>query len=164
VNLGLSIVVVITAGFIVRDASLFTASMIAAYVAFLTYSGCMCVTGIGNTDIIITIIMAILMLLWTGWSVFTTTSQFEQVCNCSQNEGEDEEKMFSLSFFHAIYALASVYLTPVATNWAREEANEWSVGDGLISMWVNWISAWISIGLYSWTMVAPLLFPEREFS
>ncbi|CAG0901169.1 unnamed protein product [Cyprideis torosa] len=33
----------------------------------------------------------------------------------------------------------------------------------LSSVWVKIISSWVCIGLYCWTLVAPLLFPDRDF-
>ena len=35
---------------------------------------------------------------------------------------------------------------------------------GDVNMWMIIVSQWVTFGLYSWTLVAPLLFPDREFS
>lgn len=33
-----------------------------------------------------------------------------------------------------------------------------------ISMWVKIVAQWVTILLFSWTLVAPKLFPDRDFS
>ena len=35
---------------------------------------------------------------------------------------------------------------------------------GRVSMWMIIISQWIALLLYLWTLVAPQIFPDREFS
>jgi hypothetical protein len=157
VNLGGAVLIFAAAAFVER-ASIFTASMITAYTAFLTFSGCMCVDARGATDVVVSIIFGLLMLFWVGYSAFSTTKQFGSACTCA-----DEERPFSLSFFHGIFALGCVYLTMLATNWARDEADEWSIGQGTVSMWINWASAWVSFAIYAWTIVAPLVLSDREF-
>jgi hypothetical protein len=32
------------------------------------------------------------------------------------------------------------------------------------SMWVKVISSWLCLALYTWTLVAPILLPSREFN
>jgi hypothetical protein len=156
VNLGVSVLLSIMA---VRfeHASIFTAALVSAYVAFLTFSGCMSAKAIGPTDVVVSIVFASIMLLWVGYSAFSTTQQFGTACTCG------EERQFSLSFFHGVFALGSVYMTMLATNWARQDADEWSLGQGKASMWANWISSWFSLLLFLWTMIAPLVLPDREF-
>lgn len=35
--------------------------------------------------------------------------------------------------------------------------------DASVSMWVKIGSQWATMGLYVWTLVAPCLFPDRDF-
>lgn len=58
-----------------------------------------------------------------------TTAQFATTCS-SDNESEGQ---FSLSFFHGVFALSSVYLTMLATHLAQSDANAWEVGKGKVS-------------------------------
>ena len=37
-------------------------------------------------------------------------------------------------------------------------------GGGETSMWVKVISEWFAMALYTWTLVAPRFFPDRDFS
>jgi len=37
------------------------------------------------------------------------------------------------------------------------------VDSGLAAVWVKVVSSWICLGLYIWTLVAPILFPDRDW-
>jgi len=47
-----------------------------------------------------------------------------------------------------------------------DESNDTSpvVDNGLVSFLVKLISSYLTIALYSWTVVAPYLFPNRDWS
>jgi hypothetical protein len=160
VNLSVS-VLLFAAAAVIEKASIFTASLIAAYVSFLTFAGCSCTQAVGKVDIVVSVVFSLITLLWAGYSAFTTTGQFGTTCNCDDDQ---TEKPFSLSFFHGVFALASVYLTMLATNWARPtEAQDWTVGKGDAAMWANWATAFATELLYFWTVIAPFVLPGRDF-
>lgn len=81
-------------------------------------------------------------------------------------DNEEDSVAYSWSFFHFIFALATLYVMMTLTNWYHPG----DVGDGsaLIqnrgSMWVKIVSSWVCVGLYSWTLVAPVVLPDREFN
>lgn len=54
----------------------------------------------------------------------------------------------------------------VLTNWATLQANSQisSPKNGDAAMWLQAAGEWIAILLYVWTLVAPKLFPDRDFS
>lgn len=91
---------------------------------------------------------------------------------------------YSYSFFHLIFALASMYLAMLMTGWSSSSgecaplvllAGERGVrghpsntGEDKDLIDVGWASVWVKIGtqwatalLYVWTLVAPLIFPDR---
>jgi len=39
-----------------------------------------------------------------------------------------------------------------------------TVDSGLAAVWVKIVSSWICIGLYVWTLVAPILLPDRDWN
>lgn len=53
----------------------------------------------------------------------------------------------------------------VLTNWATLQANNdsGSSRSGLIAMWLQAAAQWIALVMYSWSLIAPKLFPDREF-
>lgn len=46
----------------------------------------------------------------------------------------------------------------------RPNSNLETMNANVASMWVKIISSWLCITLYVWSLVAPILFPNREFS
>ena len=41
---------------------------------------------------------------------------------------------------------------------------QYLINVGWTSVWVKVVSQWVTVGLYCWTLVAPLLFPDRDFN
>ncbi|KAH9682959.1 tms1 isoform f [Citrus sinensis] len=91
-------------------------------------------------------------------------------------EGEDVEEgtenkkdiegrpvSYSYSFFHLIFALASMYSAMLLSGWTSSSESSDLIDVGWTSVWVRICSQWVTAGLYIWTLVAPLLFPDREF-
>ncbi|KAG5017993.1 hypothetical protein JHK85_024129 [Glycine max] len=83
---------------------------------------------------------------------------------------EDEEKekakpvTYSYAFFHLIFSLASMYSAMLLTGWSTSVGESGKLVDvGWPSVWVRIITSWATALLYLWSLVAPIMFPEREF-
>jgi len=90
--------------------------------------------------------------------------------SCSEEESDEEaEVTYNYSFFHFTFGLASLYLSMVLTNWQTVSHNDTAtdatlrVDQGMASVWVKMISSWLVLVLYLWTILAPILFPNRQF-
>eukprot|EP00897_Mesotaenium_endlicherianum_P004540 jgi/Mesen1/4113/ME000216S03366 len=69
------------------------------------------------------------------------------------------------SFFHVIFALASMYSAMLLTGWGDAGREGKDIIDvGWPSVYVKIASMFITAGLYGWSLVAPLLLPDRDFS
>lgn len=69
------------------------------------------------------------------------------------------------SFFHLIFALASMYSAMLLTGWGGANLAEKDIIDvGWASVWVRITTQWITAALYIWSLVAPQFFPDRDFS
>eukprot|EP01018_Ginkgo_biloba_P025609 Gb_06575 [translate_table: standard] len=84
------------------------------------------------------------------------------------NKGETKDEprpvTYSYTFFHLIFALASMYSAMLLTGWTSSTKDSEKLIDvGWPSVWVRICTEWITAGLYVWTLVAPLLLPDREF-
>lgn len=79
-------------------------------------------------------------------------------------DNEDEEVAYSWSFFHVMFAFASLYVMMTLTSWNKPTAPVTESYDNSASMWVKMISSWLCSGLYIWTLIAPILLPDRDFS
>jgi len=82
----------------------------------------------------------------------------------SYNTDDPTPVAYSYSFFHLIFALASMYIAMIMTEWGdRAKEAEGEVDIGWSSVWVKVVSLWITALLYIWTLVAPVLLPDRDF-
>ncbi|KAJ3012195.1 Serine incorporator 3 [Thoreauomyces humboldtii] len=89
----------------------------------------------------------------------------------SDPHDETEETTYSYAFFHFVFVLAAMYMAAVITNWSTLElgsdtaaVTNYAVNQGFASVWVKIATSWACIVLYTWTLLAPLVFPDRDFS
>uniref|UniRef100_A0A914HZ36 Serine incorporator n=1 Tax=Globodera rostochiensis TaxID=31243 RepID=A0A914HZ36_GLORO len=71
---------------------------------------------------------------------------------------------YSYSFFHFIFALASLYVMMTLTSWYTPSDDLRYLNDNMASLWVRVVSSWLCVALYLWTLMAPVLFPDRDFN
>ena len=51
------------------------------------------------------------------------------------------------------------------TSWsAAETFSEWNLDKGVASLWVKIGCEWAAAAIYLWILIAPLLFPNRDFN
>ncbi|CAD5225187.1 unnamed protein product [Bursaphelenchus okinawaensis] len=79
-------------------------------------------------------------------------------------DNEQEGVAYSYSFFHFIFALASLYVMMTLTSWYKPDSDLSHLNSNMASLWVKVVSSWLCIFIYGWTIVAPVLFPDREFN
>uniref|UniRef100_A0A1B6EMA8 Serine incorporator n=1 Tax=Cuerna arida TaxID=1464854 RepID=A0A1B6EMA8_9HEMI len=88
----------------------------------------------------------------------------EEDPNAKVWDNETERVAYSWSTFHFIFAMAALYVMMTLTNWYKPNT---AVGEILeaneASMWVKAISSWICILLFMWSLVAPMIYSDREF-
>jgi hypothetical protein len=79
--------------------------------------------------------------------------------------GRPKPVRYVYSFFHVIFALASMYSAMLLTGWGSKGMEGRDIIDvGWPSVWVKIVSQWVTAALYIWTMLAPIVFPDRDFS
>jgi hypothetical protein len=80
-----------------------------------------------------------------------------------------EERTKNVWKLNAVMALICCWVTMTLTGWGtievlNENQNAANPTVGRVNMAMLGISQWIAIALYSWTLLAPKLFPDRDFS
>lgn len=78
---------------------------------------------------------------------------------------EDLESVWKLNF---VLALVTCFYTAFLTKWGTVEEKDNDDADdpqaGHANMWIILVSQWFTFALYGWTLVAPKLFPDRDFT
>jgi hypothetical protein len=89
----------------------------------------------------------------------------------AQEAGEEplevpEPVSYNFFYFHLIFALGALYVSMLMSDWysvTPDGAKEVQVDTGTGSVWVKIVSGWVSILLYIWTLLGPVLFPDRDW-
>uniref|UniRef100_W5MG60 Serine incorporator 5 n=1 Tax=Lepisosteus oculatus TaxID=7918 RepID=W5MG60_LEPOC len=78
---------------------------------------------------------------------------------------EREGTVYSYAFFHFVFFLGSLYVMMTITNWFHyEDAKIEKLFHGSWSVyWIKMASCWSCLFLFTWTLMAPLMCPNREF-
>lgn len=79
-------------------------------------------------------------------------------------DSESETVNYSYSFFHFCLLLASLYIMMTLTNWYSPSTDYSTMTTSWTAVWVKISSSWVGLLLYLWTLVAPVLLPDRDFS
>ncbi|XP_060948405.1 serine incorporator 2 [Limanda limanda] len=79
-------------------------------------------------------------------------------------DNEEDGVTYSYSFFHFSLFLASLYIMMTLTNWYKPESDYHAMQTSMPAVWVKIGSSWLGLGIFLWTLVAPLVLPDRDFS
>ncbi|MED6240522.1 Serine incorporator 1 [Ataeniobius toweri] len=79
-------------------------------------------------------------------------------------DNEEDGVTYSYTFFHFSLCLASLYIMMTLTNWYKPNSDYETMQTSMPAVWVKISSSWLSLGLYLWTLVAPLVLPDRDFN
>ncbi|KAL0977841.1 hypothetical protein UPYG_G00162020 [Umbra pygmaea] len=97
----------------------------------------------------------------------TCTQDEEDQVGRSSRRVQDNERdrvQYSYSFFHFMLCLASLYIMMTLTNWYSPDADYSAISSKWPAVWVKISSSWVCLGLYTWTLVAPMILTNRDFS
>lgn len=78
-------------------------------------------------------------------------------------DNEKEGVAYSYSAFHWMMFLATNYVMMSITNWYSLDKNALLTAN-YGSFWVKVVNSWLCVLIYIWTLIAPVLFPDRDFS
>jgi len=86
-----------------------------------------------------------------------------------EEDGGDSERagvQYSWSLFHLMFALATLYVMMTLTNWYApgHQLSIESISANQSAVWVKIISSWLCFGLYMWTLIAPMVLQDRDFT
>ncbi|XP_030371821.1 serine incorporator 3 isoform X2 [Scaptodrosophila lebanonensis] len=79
-------------------------------------------------------------------------------------DNETEGVTYNWSLFHIVFVCASLYIMMTLTNWYKPNSDIELFNANEASMWVKIISSWIGVFIYGWSLVAPIILTNRDFS
>lgn len=82
------------------------------------------------------------------------------------SDNEAEGVTYNWSLFHIMFGLATLYIMMTLTNWYSpgEGASIQTISSNMSAVWVKIISSWLCCAIYVWTLLAPVVLPDRDFS
>lgn len=170
---------------------LLQASLITAYSTYLVFSALMSSTdscnpwvassSASNTSVAIGAVFTIVAVCYTTIRAASQVGEIapeaeplvkdEEGAPVEKSEIEqkienDEPVGYNYSRFHLVFALGAFYIAMLMSDWRtvyNPGHDTATVDSGLAAMWVKIVSSWIGIGLYIWTLIAPVVLPDREW-
>ncbi|XP_011182728.1 serine incorporator 3 isoform X1 [Zeugodacus cucurbitae] len=79
-------------------------------------------------------------------------------------DNENEGVTYSWSMFHIVFVCASLYVMMTLTNWYKPNSDIELFNANAASMWIKIISSWLGVSIYGWSLVAPIILTNRDFS
>ncbi|XP_008942974.1 PREDICTED: serine incorporator 3-like [Merops nubicus] len=79
-------------------------------------------------------------------------------------DNERDGVQYSYTFFHFMLCLAALYIMMTLTNWYSPDADFKTMTSKWPAVWVKMSSSWVCLLLYLWTLVAPVVLTNRDFS
>ncbi|KAH7884631.1 serine incorporator/TMS membrane protein [Phlebopus sp. FC_14] len=87
-------------------------------------------------------------------------------------DSKDDERSgtrYNYSWFHVIFAIGAMYVAMLLTDWnvvSKEQGPADSeeivyIGRSETAMWMRVVSSWVCMLLYIWSLIAPVLMPDR---
>lgn len=91
------------------------------------------------------------------------------------DDDKDDERygsVYNYSFFHFVFAIAAMYIAMVLTNWNtismenmqapdQDDSDFVRIGQSYTAVWVKIVSGWLCHVFYGWSLVAPIVMPDR---
>lgn len=76
---------------------------------------------------------------------------------------EFEPVTYNYTFFHIVFALASMYMAMLMSGWGTDVKTA-LLDVSWVSVWVKMAAQFVTVLLYVWSLVAPKVCPDRDFS
>ncbi|KAG6900579.1 hypothetical protein C0993_008296 [Termitomyces sp. T159_Od127] len=89
-------------------------------------------------------------------------------------ESRDDERSgtrYNYSWFHIIFAIAAMYVAMLLTDWnvvskhpiagSADPDSDVYIGRSEVAMWMRVVSSWVCMFLYMWSLLAPIIMPDR---
>jgi len=122
--------------------------------------------GTGSENLGSLIIGVIIVIVTLVYACGSAANAAPTLCTygVAEKENDPDNKNY---FFHFVMAMGAMYMAMVLTNWGKSSSDPTSntnTGISTESMWIKISSQWLAYLIYLWSLLAPVLFPNRDFS
>ncbi|KAH9944978.1 serine incorporator/TMS membrane protein [Epithele typhae] len=86
-------------------------------------------------------------------------------------EAHDDERTgtrYNYTWFHFIFAIGAMYVAMLLTDWnvvkpetSPDGHSDVYIGRSEVAMWMRIVSSWVCMVLYMWSLLAPVIMPDR---
>lgn len=86
-------------------------------------------------------------------------------------DDEREGTRYNYTWFHLVFVMATMYVAVLLTDWnvvkgvadavGEGEATPVKIGRSVLAMWMRIVSSWVCLALYAWSLLAPVVLPDR---
>ena len=165
--------IVSSGGSIIPSGTVFVYTVWTCYSALssgITPGVCNKLAPSGTSQILVAIIFCGISMVYTCVNAATSRHSFTLGGGDEGGEveeDEDEMEAANFSFFHLIMMLGACYMAMLVTSWqisGTEGTGIAGVDSGATPMWVKFATEMVCIVLYFWTLIAPILCGDRDFS
>ncbi len=87
------------------------------------------------------------------------------------SDDEREGTRYNYTWFHLVFVMATMYVAVLLTDWnivkgvadsvGEGEATPVKIGRSVLAMWMRIVSSWVCLALYAWSLLAPVVLPDR---
>jgi len=119
--------------------------------------------------LVIGVIIALLSVFRNTISAASYKGFFDLSAKPDQEEqyllDDHAETCYNFSYFHFVFACGSMYFAMLLVDWnlTAMEVVKMQLDIGVASMWIKIVSQWVTILLYVWSLIGPLLCPHRQW-
>jgi len=122
--------------------------------------------GTGSQNLGSLIIGLIIIMVSLVYACNSAANAAPTLCTFGVAKKEDDPDQKNY-FFHFVMAMGCMYMAMILTNWGKssgDASSNTNTGISTESMWIKISSQWFAYVLYVWSLLAPVLFPDRDFS
>lgn len=124
----------------------------------------------GTAQILVAVIFCAISMVYTCINAASSRSSFSLSSGDDEEDQQEDDETVEASnfaFFHLVMMLGSCYMAMLVTSWQISGTGGTGiegVDSGTTPMWVKFSTELVCVLLYLWTLIAPALCGDRDFS
>lgn len=172
------------------NASLLTSAIMTTYITYICYASITLnpdvecnptlATKYQTLSTILGLSVTAIGILWTGYTAIqripaadSATGTFQLSNIMETTNSPSKPNPYAVAGVKSLFAQVSLvflfitgYYAMVLTNWSteQEDSDMRNPNSGKAAMWLQATGQWIAMLMYLWSLVAPKMFPDRDFT